>query len=183
MNYRIVPISLSVILTALLLTSPAWATVMRYLEVEDLARASSDVFQGEILSTSVSWNAERTRIYTSAQVRIHETFKGVVRRDQIIMVIQLGGEKDGIRMDYAGRPEFKTGETIVLFTSRLKSGDLTVVGLKQGKMTVQGDELTREFSGLSLVGMANQNRNSRLGTARAARMTMTEFRNRMAKLN
>lgn len=183
MNYRIVQISLSVIFSAILLTSPAWATVMRYLEVEDLARASSDVFQGEILATSVSWNAERTRIYTSAQVQIHESFKGAVRRDQIITVVQLGGEKDGIRMDYAGRPEFKTGESIVLFTTRLKNGDLTVVGLKQGKMMVQGNELTREFSGLSLVGMTNQNRNPRLGAARTTRMTMSEFRNRMAKLN
>lgn len=183
MKYRIVPISLLILLSAIILSSPAWATVMRYLEVEDLSRASSDVFRGEILSTNVYWNPEHTRIYTAAQIEVHESFKGSAQKDQTVTVVQLGGEKDGMRLDYAGRPEFKAGESVVLFTSRLKSGDLTVVGLKQGKMTVQGNELTRDFSGITIIGMAGQNRNSSLTSANATRMSMSDFRSRITKAN
>src|SRR5262249_49565083 len=101
---------------ALILPS-AQATIMKYLEIEDLARLSSDVFQGQVLSIDTYWNRERTRIYTALQVHVNESFKGTTRRDQLVTVVQLGGEKDGIKMDYAGRPEFRTGESVVLFTT------------------------------------------------------------------
>src|SRR5215471_4179403 len=96
----------------------AIATVMQYLTIEDLTGLSSDIFRGQVVSTSVSWGADHKRIYTSVRVRVEETFKGSPRVDQVITVTQLGGEKDGIRMDYAGRPEFAVGEEVALFTVR-----------------------------------------------------------------
>ncbi|MDX2033827.1 MAG: hypothetical protein SF339_24340 [Blastocatellia bacterium] len=170
------------ILTAvclLLVVIPARATIMQYMEVEELTKLSSDVFHGQVLSTSVDWNAEHTRIYTTIRVRISEAFKGGLRRDQLITVTQLGGEKDGMRMDYVGRPEFAAGEWVALFTVRGKRDDFIVVGLKQGKMRVEGSEVKRDFTGLMLVDSAAGGGALRPITPKTTRLTLNELRTRV----
>ncbi|MFN0085699.1 MAG: hypothetical protein ACKVX9_09950 [Blastocatellia bacterium] len=175
---RAVPVVLSVI-CLLLVAIPARATIMQYMEVEELTRLSSDILHGQVLSTSVNWNAEHTRIYTSIRVRINESFKGPLRRDQVITVTQLGGEKGGMRMDYVGRPEFAAGESVALFTVRGKRDDFIVVGLKQGKMHVEGSEVRRDFSGLMLVDSAARGGAVRAVTPKMARLTLDELRTRV----
>ncbi|MCI0338518.1 MAG: hypothetical protein L0226_13155 [Acidobacteria bacterium] len=180
---RFVRLRLSLLATimAALVVLPVQATIMQYLEVEDLTRLSSDIFHGQIISTETFWNAERTRIYTHVRVRIDEPLKGSIRRSEIITVKQLGGEKDGVRMDYAGRPEFSAGESVVLFTTRLKNNDLVVVALKQGKMLVEGDEVKRDFSGITLVERSSSGKNLQQITVKPSRMTIDELRNRIAR--
>ena len=164
-----------------LLISPARATIMQYLEVEDLARLSSDIFHGQVISTVTYWNDQHTRIYTSVRVRIDESFKGSTRRSEIITVTQLGGERDGVKMDYSGRPEFSVGESVILFTERGKNNDFVVIGLKQGKMRVEGSEVTRDFSGITLVDRASQGRNPQPIAVKSNRIRLDELRNRIAR--
>ncbi len=158
---------------------PAHATIMQYLEVEDLTRLSSDVFHGQVIATETYWNAERTRIYTRVRMRIDEPLKGSTRRSEIVTVTQLGGEKDGIRMDYAGRPEFSAGESAVLFTIHGKNNDFIVVALKQGKMRIEGGEVRRDFSGITLVDRAGSGKN--LQPIKPTRMMFDELRSRIAR--
>jgi hypothetical protein len=160
---------------------PAHATVMRYLEVEDLTRLSSDIFFGQVLSTDTYWNAERTRIYTRIRVRIDEPLKGATRRSEIVTVTQLGGEKDGVKLDYAGRPDFTDGESVVLFTTRGKNNDFIVMALKQGKMRVEGAEVRRDFSGITLVDRSSNGRDLQPITARPTRMMINELRSRISR--
>ncbi len=169
------------IVVVMIVTLPASATIMQYLEIEDLTGLSSDVFHGQVISTDTRWNAARTHIYTSVRVRISESFKGATRRDQTITVTQPGGEKDGLRMDYAGRPEFAVGESVALFTIRGKNDDFIVVGLKQGKMRVDRGEIVRDFSGIMLVERLSGGRNLRPVTPRSTRLTMEELRTRIAR--
>jgi hypothetical protein len=157
------------------------ATIMQRLEVEELARNSSDIFHGQIVSTETYWNAEHTRIYTAARVRINETLKGAAKRGDTIKVVQLGGEKDGVRMDYAGRPEFVVGESAVLFTTRSRAGELTVVALKQGKMRVEGQTVIRDFSGLTLLDGAKAGKQLVPAKALPTQLTMDELRQRVAR--
>jgi hypothetical protein len=170
---------------AMIASSPASATIMQYLEIEELTRLSSDVFHGQVVQVSVGWNAERTHIYTSARVRVSESFKGSTRRDQIVTITQLGGEKDGIRMDYAGRPEFTAGESAALFTVRGKNDDFIVVGLKQGKMRVERGEIVRDFSGIMLVERptsgSGRSDSSRPVAPKSTRLSLEELRNRVAR--
>ncbi|MBO0720610.1 MAG: hypothetical protein J2P41_07300 [Blastocatellia bacterium] len=169
-------------LIATLLTSlmvlPAQATVMRMLEVEELTRISSDVFHGQVLSTEADWDAEHKHIYTSIRVRVDETLKGSLGRSEVVTVTQLGGVKDGKRTDYAGRPVFKPGETVVLFTKRGKNNDFIVVGLKQGKMTVDGNMVRRDFSGITLV-RRSANGLQPLAAPPATAMTFDQLRSRV----
>ncbi|MGE0126888.1 MAG: hypothetical protein AB7U82_02195 [Blastocatellales bacterium] len=157
------------------------ATIMQYLEIEDLTRLSSDIFHGQVVSTNVYWNAERTHIYTAVRVRIGESFKGSTRRDQIVSVTQPGGERDGIRMDYAGRPEFAVGESVALFTVHGKKDDFIVVGLKQGKMRVERDQVVRDFSGIMLVDRVGRGKSLRPVNLKSTHLAMNEFRNRVAR--
>jgi hypothetical protein len=168
-------------LLAALMVLPAKATVMELLDVEKLAPLSSDIFYGQVDSTETYWNAERTRIYTRIRVHIEETFKGSVGISQIVTVTQLGGEIDGAKLDYAGRPDFSVGEKVVLFTTRGKNNDFIVVGLKQGKMTVQGREVKRDFSGITLVQRSTGGRGLQQLTIRSERMTIDELRDRIAR--
>jgi hypothetical protein len=173
-------LALLALLLAASMALPAQATVMQLLAVEDLTRRSSDVIVGQVQASETEWNAAHTRIYTRIQLRIDETLKGSLTRSQIVTVTQLGGEKDGIRLDYAGRPTFTVGESVVLFTTRAKNNDLIVVGLKQGKMNLIGNEIKRDFSGITLVQRSADGRSLQPLAARPARMTLTELRDRVA---
>jgi hypothetical protein len=117
----------------ILLLNPAHATVMRYLEIEELTRLSTEVFHGQVVSTRVYWDEEHARIYTAVRVQINESFKGAAQRGEIITITQLGGELDGMRLDYGGRPVFNVGEAVVLFAKPGRNHELLVVGLKQGQ--------------------------------------------------
>jgi hypothetical protein len=154
---------------------------MRYLAVEELAGLSSDVIRGQIIAVNVYWDANHKRIYTAARVRVRETFKGQTRPDQTITVTQPGGEKDGVRMDYAGRPEFATGEEVALFAVRGDHDDFIVVGLKQGKMRIEKEEVVRDFSGVLLVEGAGDGKRLRPLPLKTVRLTMDEFRTRIAR--
>jgi hypothetical protein len=166
-------------LVAALMVLPAQATIMQYLAVEDLTRLSSDVFYGRVISIETEWNAQRTHIYTRISVRIDEAFKGSLGRSETVTVTQLGGEKDGVKLDYSGRPVFSVGESVVLFTTRGKNNDFIVVGLKQGKMQVVGGEVRRDFSGITMVQRSPGGRGLQQLTVRPERMKIEELRNRI----
>lgn len=170
---------------ALFLALSSQATIMQRLEIEELAHNSSDVFHGQVLSTQTYWNPDHTRIYTGIRLRINESFKSSgnnpAKRGEIVNVVQLGGEKDGVKMDYAGRPEFTAGESAVLFTTRNRNNELTVVALKQGKMRVEGQVVSRDFSGLMLVDRTKANKELQPVKAMTSQLTMDELRQRIAR--
>lgn len=184
---------LKVLLTGLVLIgclTSAQATIVRYLEVEELAQLSTDVIHGQVLSTRTYWDEGHTRIYTAIRMQVNEVFKGAAKRGGIVTITQLGGEIDGMRLDYNGRPQFSNGEAVVLFTKTGRNQDLIVVGLKQGKLRVVGDDVVRDFSGLTVLGDkavaaqgAGKGATVRSTPARIqTKMTMNELRQRLAKL-
>ena len=163
----------------------AEATVMKFMEVEELARLSSEVIRGEVLATKCYWSGDRQRIFTAVQVRVAESFKGTRRGGETVTITQLGGEKDGMRLDYSGRPEFVVGEAVVLFTRPGRNDDLVVVALKQGKMKVEGREVVRDFAGITLLDevKAGVSARSMPTEARRVRLSLDELRRRIARGN
>jgi hypothetical protein len=132
----------------------AEATLMKYLEIEDLARLSTEVVQGQVLSTRSYWDDSHTRILTAVRVQVDDCFKGSSKRGATVTINQLGGELDGLRQDFSGRPLFKAGESVVLFARALAKNELHLVGLKQGKLLVSGNEARRELGGISFIDAA-----------------------------
>jgi hypothetical protein len=159
----------------------AGATLMKYFEVEELARLATDVFRGQVVATETYWDAGRTRIYTAVRVRVDETLKGAAAPGETVTVTQLGGEKDGVLLDFVGRPRFAAGESVVLFTRRGRGADYLVVGLRQGKMRLAGDQVERDFSGLTLIADGGLGRPPRpLQVARQS-LTLGELRRRVVR--
>ncbi|MBI1765779.1 MAG: hypothetical protein HYR56_30610 [Acidobacteria bacterium] len=184
---------LQVVLCSLLLTGLSvntHATIMRYLEVEELARLSTDVIHGQVLSTRTYWDEGHARIYTAVRVQVDEALKGTTKRGGIVTITQLGGELDGMRLDYSGRPKFSSGEAVVLFTKTGRKQDFIVVGMQQGKLRVVGDEVVRDFSGITLLEETPPNTSGLAGRIIApskpqriqTRMSLSELRQRLAKL-
>lgn len=171
---------LLVSLITLTVTFDAQATIMRYLEVEDLTRLSSDVFQGYVLSSHTYWNDEHTKIYTEVRFQVKAAFKGGVAAGQTVTITQLGGEKDGVMLDFAGRPEFKDGEESILFTTRGKKSDFVVMGMKQGKMRVDGNEVVRDLSGITLVERESTGNSLQTVQPKRTRFALDELRHRIS---
>lgn len=170
--------------------TPAEATLMKYLEVEDLARLATDVVHGEVLSTRRYWDDTHTRIFTAVRLQVNDAYKGSAKRGATVTIVQLGGEADGIRQDYSGRPLFKVGETVVLFARTQAKNELHLIGLKQGKLLVHGDTAQRELSGISFVdaaigATATTARQTAAGKPLKAvqmRYTLNELRTRIARV-
>jgi hypothetical protein len=166
----------------------AEATLMKYLEIEDLARLSSEVIRGQVVSTKIYWDDKHQHILTGVRVQVNDCYKGKAQRGATVTLTQLGGTLDGITMDYSGRPTFRVGENVVVFARPNQYNDLLVVGLKQGKLAVRGDEAVRELGGVSFVDadltpMANRSANN-TGARKTVQMrySLTELRDRVARV-
>jgi hypothetical protein len=174
-----VVLSLAVLATCF---SSAEATLMKYLEVEDLARLATEVIHGQVVSTKTYWDDAHKNILTGINVQVSDCYKGKAARGAVVSLVQLGGTLDGLTMDYSGRPIFRTGEDIVVFARPNQRNELLVVGLKQGKLAVRGNEAVRELSGVSFVDA------DLAPTAAAGRKTvqmryaLNELRDRVARV-
>jgi len=129
---------------------PAAASIMRFLPVEELARASTRVVRARVTGVSVHWTDDRKGIYTEIDVVAvgpalkwrGEPAAAVAGRH--LSIIQAGGTIDGVSLDWTGRPTFRRGEDLVLFLDAYDQADpadprLLVVGGKQGRMRVLPD--------------------------------------------
>ncbi len=164
--------------------SSAEATLMKYLEVEDLARLATEVIHGEVISTKTYWDDTHQNILTGVRVQVSDCYKGKSTRGATVSLVQLGGTLDGLTMDYSGRPAFRVGESIVVFARPNQRNDLLVVGLKQGKLAVRGNEAVRELSGVSFVDADLTPSANRAASRKTVQMryTLNELRDRVARV-
>ena len=133
----------------LLLATPAKASIMRFLSIEELAGESALVVRARITGQSVHWTANQEGIYTEIQAVVlgdvaSGSLQGPVVRGRRLTIIQAGGEIDGVSLDWTGRPTFRDGEDLILFLQSYDSAAPSdprylVVGGKQGRMRVLED--------------------------------------------
>ncbi len=138
-------------------------------------------FKGRVLGTSTYWNNEHTKIYTEVRLQISGTFKGRGRDWS-------DGDHHSARRrrrtascsTSLGRPEFKEGEESVLFTTRGNRSDFVVVGLKQGQMHVEGNEVVRDLSGITFVERESAGRTLQTVQPKRTRFALDELRRRVS---
>jgi hypothetical protein len=118
----------------LLLLDESNATVLEPLDLRQLVMSSSEIVIGRVDSTRSYWNAARTRILTEVTIRVEESIHGAPAKR--IVLTQLGGEVDGVRVTVPGCPTFRVGEESLLFVWRSPKGLAQVTGLAQGKFEV-----------------------------------------------
>jgi hypothetical protein len=120
---------------------PAFGTLLRPLSVETLADLSDVVARGRVDSVEVVWNDSATMPVTRVVVEVLETLEGNAGGRRLIVTVP-GGERDGVALDYGGRPRFSPGEEVVLFLQRRGGRGFIPVGLAQGRLEVHREAAT-----------------------------------------
>ena len=96
-----------------------------YESFSDLARHTTDVVSGKILSERVEWinpffgelpeDMDLYYIYTIYKVEVFEVFQGTTMVGDIIEIAQFGGMLDNVYMIYEERVHLEVGDNLVLF--------------------------------------------------------------------
>jgi len=117
------------LLLIVLATGTALASTAVRLDTAALVAASTDVVEGNVVSTSSVWTGDHRRIVTHVVVEVRDTWKGTAAGR--ITIVQPGGERDGIGQRVSGVAPLSSGERVVLFLERTGPYH-RVVGLAQG---------------------------------------------------
>lgn len=130
------------VLSVLLLAGAgsAEATLVLHRTPAQLGDDSAVVVQGVVESVGSFWNQERTRILTAIDVRVDRAYKGAP--SEVVRIVQLGGETDGVQMTVAGALQWDRGQEVLVF---LESGQRSyrVAGFTQGRFDLERDPVTR----------------------------------------
>ena len=118
------------------------ATTVARLDTRELVRESHEIVIGEVRGTRSYWDAPRRRMLTDVSVRVTQRLKG--RGGDTVVLTQLGGELDGVRVSVPGAPSFVVGEEALVFVWRDGRGRAQVDALGQGKFDLRADPTTGE---------------------------------------
>ena len=119
-----------IVLIVVLLSAPAFATTVARLTLEQLVQSADLIVQGRVESVESQWDQQRRLIFTYISIRVDEPLKG--GNPQSVVVRQVGGIAGAIQMSIAGAPQFKSGESAIVFLKHLDGGVFQVVGMNQG---------------------------------------------------
>jgi hypothetical protein len=106
----------------------------------DLGMQATIVVRGSVRASSSSWNESRTKIFTKTTIDVAETYKG--ERAPSVEVTELGGVVDNVKMTVSGAVLWKKGEEVLLFLESGQKIGYQIVGLSQGKFTVERDPVS-----------------------------------------
>jgi hypothetical protein len=120
---------------------------MRTLSVEDLVWKADTIVLGTVIQQESAWNVHHTAIYTTVTLAVERVLTGIARETVTFQVA--GGIVGSMGMRTSNDAVFREGERVIvcLDTSAVP---YTVVGLQQGKFTVQANMVTRADQSWSL---------------------------------
>jgi hypothetical protein len=136
----------------------AEATVARRMTLAQMSAQSDLILRGTVVDQTSFWSPDKRYVVTHTTVRIGNKLKGRAPGGaDTVVVRQIGGEVDGVRMEIAGNARLSKTEEVVLF---LKTDTRYgyVQGMAQGKYTVfRGaggvDMVRRDLTGLSFTNV------------------------------
>lgn len=130
----------SVILASGLLFPSPHATASLFEPVSDrqLVCETTDIVHGQVTDAQAAWDMERTAIWTTATVEVHDVIRGSLSPHALIQVKEVGGTVDGYTIQAEGFPTFRSGEEVVLLLRPWEdgSGAYRVWGYGRGMFAV-----------------------------------------------
>ena len=132
---------------AVLLSWPLHATTVKRLDFDGLVATAHTIVVGSVENSETYWGPERRLILTRHTIQVEEMLKGA--RASTVDVTTIGGTLDGITLYVSGMPVFTEGEDTVVF---LEGPYQTLVGLGQGKFSVEDGIVSNDISNLEFVG-------------------------------
>lgn len=125
-----------------LLPSPAPATVLVPLHIEELISRAGLVAHGRVRSIEVRRDSQ-DRVFTEVFLEPEGVWKGAVAGDGVRLVAgggRLGEDQQGAE----GAPEYVVGEELVVFATANPAREWVVLGLGQGRFIVHTDVVSGE---------------------------------------
>ncbi|TKJ48031.1 hypothetical protein CEE34_00960 [Candidatus Aerophobetes bacterium Ae_b3a] len=146
---------LNSVLIFLLLTeffAPQVSALMVRKSIEELTSQADSILIGKVKKIESRWNEEKTLIYTYVTVSVKQHTKNLsgVGEVQEIIVKVPGGEVGDIGLKVSDSPQFREGEEVFLFLRMEKLPLFSVVGLFQGKYTIEEDRVKNRILGLEV---------------------------------
>jgi hypothetical protein len=155
LRFRLLPALLGPLLAILSLTSPAGASIVQGLELEELVAHADRIVLGRVLF-SESFPRPDGQIGTWHRIEVTREIRGHAPDEREVIVETLGGQLGDVSMRVEGEPSFTVGERVLVFIR--DGGPYTAfrpVGMGQGVMRVrmeQGTEtVTQNREGLMLM--------------------------------
>jgi len=140
---------LSGVLLVLMLALPGGATTVTRLDLDGLVSTATTIVVGRVESRNTYWTPDRRLILTDYTIAVEDTLKGAV--SPTIRFTTIGGTIGDTTLYVAGMPAFADGEETVVFLE--EAGRFrTVVGLGQGKFTVENGTVTNDLTDLEFTG-------------------------------
>jgi hypothetical protein len=137
MRRRIVFVFLA---AALIPAKDGRATTLARMSVEQMTAAASAVVKVRCLENAARW--EGGEIWTITAFEVLEVWKG--NAPPQISVRLMGGRVGHLVSTVPGVPQFRPGETAVLFLEPAHAGGLTVTSWAQGTFRIERDRRTGE---------------------------------------
>lgn len=145
-----------VALAAALSPSPAPATTLVPMRTGDLVAASVGAVRGRVVRIATGLDPTTGAIATYVTLAVEEVLYGPFSRGELTLR-ELGGQLGGRRMWAFGNPEYRAGESVLVFVSPHPDGALHTTGLAMGKYRIEdafgGPRARRDF-GRSVVALA-----------------------------
>jgi hypothetical protein len=110
------------------------ATSLLRLELPSLARQADAIVHGRVRDVRSRWSSGHLRIVTEVSIDVLDAWKG--RPGSSVLLVQPGGEVDGLGQRIEGLPRFAPSEEVVVFLAR-QGGVFSVTGMAQGKFRVE----------------------------------------------
>jgi len=170
--------TLLALILAAAVSASAFATVVVRVGVDDLTDTCHRAVVGTVESTSVEFDREKGRIWTTYRIRVDETWLGGA--DAAVVVSVPGGESGGVTQDYEGGARLEKGARAALFLWRRDDGRLLVLGEGQGAFHVRRDAASgADVCENAVDGLVLMDRTGKRVDGAPLRMTLDDLRARV----
>jgi hypothetical protein len=148
MSYRFLPQAL-ILSLALAAASFARASTAERLSFDRLIGEADVIVKGRVEELKTRQAPDRRSATTVISLFVVSQFKGA--KVSSITIEQPGGAMGELTQGVPGLPEFASGENVIVFLKRQRSGAHTVVGGKQGKFSAKtlpgsNQEIAEDFA-------------------------------------
>jgi hypothetical protein len=125
---------------ALVLWICASHAAMLNISIEELARKADTIVLGTVTQQASAWDDQHTAIHTDVTVEVEQGLTGLP--GEVVTLRVLGGVVGGMGMGTSNDATFRVGERVIvcLDTNAVPN---TVVGMRQGKFTVEDNMVIR----------------------------------------
>ena len=135
------------------------ATQVLHRSPQQLGQQSSLVVRGKVAGVRSFWNDKHTKIFTETEITVDQSYKG--DQSPAILILQLGGVVDNVKVNVAGALQWRADEEVLVFLEPYTNGTFQVSGFSQGKFNIVRDSRTNQpyierpaQDGVELVGGA-----------------------------